>query len=118
MPTPRKGYFLADGSKVGGVTTYISQHLGWGKEALMRWAAKEAGAGRDFGETRDTAARIGTLAHAMAEAHLRKLPTEVPPDTPPEISKPALRAFASFREWERWRDYQVIASEIHLVSER
>ena len=56
MPTPRQGYRLADGTKVPGVTTVISQ-LGWNKNQLLWWAWSEGQAGRDFRDTSGKATR-------------------------------------------------------------
>jgi len=68
---PAHIYINAKGERVPGVTTIISGNLGWNKQALMYWAWNEGVNGRHYRETSQTAADIGTIAHAMVEADLK-----------------------------------------------
>ena len=61
-------YKLASGTKVPGVTTVLSL---LNKPALVKWANNLGLQGIDSNKYRDAAADIGTLAHAMIQAHLQ-----------------------------------------------
>ena len=99
MPTPKKGYYLSDGSRVPSVTTVIGRFKDAG--GLIHWAWKEGSEGRDYRETRDAAASVGTFAHAMVNAHIHNEPAKV-------IAMPGLTesqrehvylAYQAFCEW-------------------
>ena len=72
MPTPREGYYAADGKRVPGVTTVIGRFKDSG--GLIHWAWNEGKEGRDYRDTSGKAADIGTLAHAFVEAKLMGKP--------------------------------------------
>ena len=121
MPTPRKGYFLADGSKVPGTTTVLGRFKDSG--ALLRWAWKR---GKDFPDddlyaTRDEAGGIGTAAHAMVEA---RIDGEDPEGVEELLGLDdagrdrARKAFGNYERWARMSNLQIIAQEMQLVSER
>lgn len=121
MPTPRKGYFLRDGSRVPGTTTIIGR---WKESGgLLQWAFKQ---GRDGAaslyEERDKAADAGTLAHLMVEHHIKGEPDEavaaLSQGHPPEIANKALDAYAAFLTWERHTRLRVVEQEMQLVSEQ
>jgi len=116
MPTPSKGYFLKDGSRVPGASTiagYYKPEPAVGR--LLGWARKEALAGRDHKETLATAADIGTAVHAMIESKIKGLPVICSLD-----DLDAVAAWAAFGEYEKWAakiPLEVIAQEVQLVSE-
>jgi hypothetical protein len=114
MPTPKQGYFLADGTRVPGVTTILGRFKDAGP--LMRWAWEEGRAGRDYRETRQAAADAGTIAHAMVEAEIHGRPF-VMPEVPEDIRAKAQQAYATYREWAAQTKLQPIATEVRLVSE-
>ena len=68
---PTQPYKDRNGKRVPGVTTVIGGNLGWNKGALMYWAWNEGVNGRNFRDTSQKAADIGTIAHAMVEAELK-----------------------------------------------
>jgi len=115
---PTVPYYLADGTRVPGTTTVISTSLGWGKEGLLVWANREGLAGRDHRETRQTAADIGTLAHALVDARIRGVAFERPPTATDEQLRLATLAFNGFEEWFEASRIELVETEMHLVSER
>src|SRR5215475_309408 len=115
---PTVPYYLKDGTRVPGCTTVISTSLGWGKEGLLVWANREGQAGRDHRETRQAAADVGTLAHALVEARIRNVPFERPPTATEEQVRLATLAFNGFEEWFAASRIELVETEMHLVSER
>lgn len=117
MPTPRSGYFLADGTKVPGVTTILGR---WKESGgLLQWAFQvgKSGAATLY-EGRDEAADIGTLAHAMAEERLQgRDPETALVEAKEEQKAPARQAYESFVRWLENQRAEVISAEKPLVSE-
>jgi len=107
MPTPRKGYFLKDGTQVPGTTTICGAYKDSG--ALIHWAWLQGKEGQDYRETRDKAGSIGSAAHAMIEATIRGDPL---PPGPPEAHK----AFDAYQRWAQQSKIEIVANEIQLVS--
>jgi hypothetical protein len=118
MPTPRQGYFLASGERVPGTTTVIGRFKDSG--ALMFWAFAQGKAGKDrLYEEAEKAADIGTLAHAMVEAHLRGSASEdYLASAPTEAVEKADAAFQAYLSWERMTRLSVVEQEMQLISER
>lgn len=119
MPTPRAGYFLADGTKVPGVTTILGR---WKESGgLLQWAFKVGQSGaRSLYEERDKAADIGTMAHAMAEADMKAGDPEAAlamfrPDE--DMANKARTAYGTFRKWRDGLRAEIISAEQPLVSE-
>lgn len=115
---PTRKYRLHDGTPVPGVTTIIGSNLGWNKSQLMYWAWQQGSQGLDFRKTAQTAADAGTLAHAFIEAELKG---KTQPDTsnlPEEVVSLAETAYLAWLEWCQANNFQVLASELSLVSER
>lgn len=56
------------GKRMPSVTTIIGGNLGWNKQVLLKWYAKEFRAGRDPEVTVEKACNTGTLVHAYVEA--------------------------------------------------
>lgn len=128
----RRDYRDAKGRKLPGVTGVIGNTCGWSKEALSRWAAREAATAAaefmlegaaladaiqrakfsPFG-TRDRAAEAGTVAHAMCESYLK---TGIAPDDDPflpsETMVAARAAFERFRAW--WRTVEHLYEVVHV----
>lgn len=116
---PAKGaYKTADGKRVVSITTITGRYDA--KDALIGWAWKEGKAGRDFKETRDDAATVGTAVHDAIEAfytvgsiidptfeHLR---TE-------EMKAQAVLAYGAFLKWDAMTKPTITHAEIPLVSE-
>ncbi len=116
MPTPSKGYFLKDGSRVPGTTTIIQRFKESG--ALMQWAFRQgqSGAPSLYSEA-EKAAEIGTAAHSMVEQAVKG--EEV--TCPIADSEMAAKAWSSFEAYKRWAEnfaVKIVAQEIQLVSEQ
>ena len=123
MPTPSKGYFLADGTtRVPGTTTIIGRFKESG--GLLQWAFKQgqSGALRLYDEA-EKAADIGTIAHAMVEAHLNGVTDDECQEyafskLEDEAAKRAISSFNAFQAWEKNFKMEIVAQEIQLVSEK
>jgi len=69
MPTPKKGYFLKDGTNVPGTTTIIGRFKESG--GLIQWAYNRGKEGLKLYESRDKAAELGTIVHSMVEEYIK-----------------------------------------------
>lgn len=112
---PTQAYYLADGTRVPGVTTVI-KNLGWGTDALLGWARKEALAGRNHRDTMEKAADVGTLAHSLVEANLRGAFVDLSP-FPEDVKDLALTAYRAWMDWRATVSLRVHSLETPLVSE-
>jgi hypothetical protein len=114
MPTPKGGYFLADGTRVPSVTTVIGRF----KEAggLIHWAWNLGKEGKDYREVRDQAADAGTMAHHAVEAWVQG--KEYSFDGDPEVCGKAKKSFEAFLEWASMSNLQITQTEVGLVSEK
>lgn len=130
MPTPRKGYFTADGTRVPGTTTIIGRFKDSG--ALIKWAYRQgreheslAAAGKpapsDLYEVSQAAADIGTAAHAMVEASIKGESPDAALATfnlPADAQDKARSSFAAYTDWASMTRLEIVAQEMLLVSER
>ncbi len=114
---PTIPYKNAKGERVSGVTTIISGNLGWNKGALMYWSWSEGMAKRDFRKTRDKAADAGTVGHYLIDCHVKGVTADVK-NVAPEILGLAETCFLNFLEWADLFQFQAVATEVHLVSEK
>lgn len=107
-------YKLADGKVVPGATT-ITGLLN--KPQLIRWANKLGLEGIDSSKYTDEAAAVGTLAHAMVQAHLvgEKVDTNMFSPVQVELAENSL---LSFFEWWSRHDIEPIICEVPMVSEK
>lgn len=108
-------YRLVDGTIVPSVTTII-QELGWNKNALVAWARREALAGNDPNKVRDQAADVGSLVHALIEAHFKGTEVDLSKYSEQNINK-AKTCFSNFLKWKENHIQEVWYSELQLVSE-
>ncbi len=115
---PTQPYKDRNGKRVPGVTTVIGGNLGWNKGALMYWAWNEGVNGRNFRDTSQKAADIGTIAHAMVEAELKgkdwKKIVDLRNVTDEMIDK-AENAYLAWLEWARTVNFTLVQSELSLV---
>lgn len=119
MPTPKKGYFLADGSRVPGTTTILGRFKDSGP--LIRWAWNEGREGRELYIERDKAGEIGTAAHAMVEASIRNLDPEGCGELAAldeDGKRKARNAFGMYETWASMSKLEIVEQEMMLVSER
>lgn len=114
-------YRNAKGERVPGVTTVINGNLGWNKQALMYWANQQGLDGKHHREVSQTAADIGTIAHAMVEADLKGKEwrdlVDLQGVTAVMIGK-AEKACSAWQEWKSLVNFQLLKSEESLVSEK
>jgi hypothetical protein len=115
-------YVLNNGTYVPGSTTVI-ENLGWNKQALMGWIRKECLAGKDPYKTRDAAASIGTVAHALVEERInhalgkKEFAAIDREEYAPKTMETARLAFQGYLDWEEQNNVEYLHSEVQLVSE-
>lgn len=107
-------YKLEDGTRVPGTTT-ITGLLN--KPQLVSWANKLGLEGIDSSKYVDEAAAIGTLAHAMVQAHLQKEEIDYDRYSKMQIDL-AENSLISFFEWKKRHEILVYQCETPLVSEK
>jgi hypothetical protein len=116
---PPKIYRNAAGKRVPAVSTVLTPYAP-GKEYLMHWAWNEGREGRDYRETRDQLADVGTYAHEAIEADIKGLPYNM--DKIPWVDQQEHdRVAACLSAWKVWKEttsFQLLGSEVELVSER
>jgi len=114
---PAIDYRTKKGGRVSGVTTIISGNLAWNKQALMYWAWNEGKEGRDFRKTRDAAADVGMIAHAMVEGDLKGKPYKPAVGIDKSIIDKAENAYLAYLEFKDVVGLKMIESEKSMVSE-
>ena len=108
---PTREYRLKNGTRVPGVTTVIGGQLAWSKPALLWWAWSQGKEGKDFRETKDEAADLGTRVHALIERQMRG-------QLIGEISTDCESALLAFYEWRDSVKLEATGSEVPMVSEK
>ncbi len=116
---PTKPYFLKCGTRVPGVTTILSAQLAWNKNALMYWAWEQGSNGKNFRETADTEADLGTAVHAAIELEMLGRPgwEEQFKNLSEDQQERGRNAMLGFWEWREAYALQVQDSEASLISE-
>lgn len=112
MARPVRGYKLADGKRVPGVTTITGRYKDSG--GLIHWAWQQGVDGLDYRLSRDAAAGAGTACHALIDAHLKNQPA---PAIEPEFADKAAKGFAAFKEWYGQTMVTIDVTETPMVSE-
>lgn len=107
-------YELADGTKVPGVTTITGV---MNKPALVIWANRLGLKGIDSSKYTDDLAGVGSLAHNIIECYLKKQEVDYSDYTPNQKSL-AENAVLKFFSWEKENRFEVIKSELQMVSEK
>lgn len=138
---PTADYRNAKGERIPGNTTVISSNLGWSKNGLMYWAWQQGRDGKDFRQTRDSAADAGTLCHAMIEHDIKNLPPinmgeyaesllakaaknfvnplgADPAKTVEDLISKAETGFLNYLEWKQGVRLVLKTMEVPLISER
>jgi len=120
---PANIYKNKAGERIPGVTTVIGSNLGWSKGGLMHWAWEEGINGRDYRETRDTAASIGTIAHKMVEYEIKGKKFDWPSmgqqmGANEEQIEQAQNAFNEFVNWRELVKFKLMKSEHLLISDQ
>jgi hypothetical protein len=115
---PKRGYRLANGTKVPGTTTILGRFKESG--GLIRWAYKRGLDGLDLYESRDKAAEIGTIVHDAAEEHIHGsdghalIAERAQTD---EDREKCERAFGAFLRLMTNFRMKPVATEVPLISE-
>jgi hypothetical protein len=116
MPTPKKGYRLADGTRVPGTTTIIGRFKDSG--GLLYWAfaqgkLAEQGVISKLYDKAEEAAEFGTIAHGYIDDHIhgRKVVLDR------ENAQPAVTAYETYLKWEKSYKVDFVDTEMQLVSE-
>lgn len=119
MPTPSKGYYLKDGSRIPGTTTVIGRFKDSG--GLLQWAFNQGKSGaQSLYQEAEKAADIGTLAHSMVELHINgQDPESALSSAKEDFKEKARNAFDQFLKWEKLTKVKLLSKyqEIQLVSE-
>lgn len=111
---PHQKYYTEDGFQCVGVTTVLGV---LNKPALVGWANRLGLEGIEVGRYVDNLADIGTLAHAMIEAHLKGEKFDTSDYSKNQIDK-AENAVLKFFEWEKQHKIKVLSTELQLVSNK
>lgn len=107
-------YKTSDGQKVPGATT-ITGLLN--KPFLITWANRLGLEGIDSTKYRDEAAEVGTLAHAMVQAHLQGETVDETQYTAQQVDL-ASNAVLSFFAWEKSHNLEPLMLEVQMVSDK
>lgn len=93
--------------------------LGRFKDAggLIHWAWQQGIDGKDFRESRDSAATAGTCAHAMVEAHIRGYQFDANKHDAETFAKASV-SFNAFLEWASSSHLKPAQTEVSMVSEK
>jgi hypothetical protein len=110
-------YKNKDKKRVPSVTTVL-KNLGENKGALMHWAWKEGSEGRDYRDSRNQAADIGTYSHLWISADIKGEPFDIDKIDCSDEQRASVQS--CYEAWRVWRDsvkFEMVASEESLVSE-
>lgn len=107
-------YKNAAGQRLPGVTTVLGMLA---KPALLKWAWTLGRDGIELEAARQGAANIGTVAHALCEAHLRGMELDSSNISPAMLGK-AETGFLRFLDFWDKEALRVVATELVMVSER
>jgi ATP-dependent exoDNAse (exonuclease V) beta subunit len=109
-------YINEEGKRVPSVTTIISQHLGWNKNALIAWTKRMMLGGQDSDKVLSEAGDIGTLLHLLIEGHQQGFDVDTK-DYSYNQEKAAMKAFAGYLQWYEKRKFKSLRNELVLVNE-
>ena len=107
-------YYLKDETLVPGATTVTGL---LNKPALVKWANNLGLQGIDSTKYVDKAASIGTLIHALVEAHITGKQADLTEYSPLEVEM-AQNGFNKYLDWEKQHKIEPIFNEKSFVSEK
>ena len=106
-------YYTRDGQLVPGVTTALNILA---KPALVPWANRLGLQGIEVGKYVDAKADIGTCAHYMIECHLKGEKPDLS-EFSPKVVDQAENGYIKFLQWQDGKQFELLGSEMQLVSE-
>ena len=106
-------YYDSRGNKLPGVTTVLNV-TGFKTQGLMYWAWDMGMKGIDFRKARDSAADVGTLAHAMIMSHLRKEELDLSEYSPKDVDQ-AQNCLIKYWDWEKQYNVKPALIEFPLI---
>lgn len=104
-------YRTSNGERVPSVTTILGRFKD--SAGLLRWANTEGLEGRKLYADK-AAVEVGSLVHHMVEASLHGVD---PPSIPDDYSERVSSAFGAWQRWWRVNVFEILATEIPIVSE-
>jgi hypothetical protein len=113
LKKPHQIYKLKNGDRVPGATTVLGE---LNKPALLEWVYKLAMDGKDYKTVRDTAADVGSCAHFICEGYLKGFNPSFE-GINYEIVDKAHQSFKKFAAFWNREEYEMVHSELQLVSE-
>lgn len=112
---PAKVYKTSTGVRVPSVST-ICKHVDPPGEGLLMWAHRVGMSGQSLDEARESAAGIGTIAHACVEGEIRGQGVSLD-DVPAEMRTAVEMSLAAWRSWRASVEPVFLATETSLVSD-
>lgn len=106
-------YKTSNGEPCVGVTTVLSV---MNKPSLIAWANRLGLDGYDVNKYVDALANIGTLIHFLVECDIKNIQPDLNDYTPNEV-KTAQTSFLKWKEWRSRNSFELIASELQIVSD-
>lgn len=106
-------YKTSDGRPCVGVTTVLGV---MNKPQLVNWANKLGLDGYDVTKWVDGLARIGTCIHYLVECNIKEQEPNLDDFTGNEIAT-AKRSFQKWQDWRSKNNFELINSELQLVSD-
>src|ERR1017187_1331381 len=112
-------YKNSKGERVKSVTTIIGGSLGWNKQMLMAWQAREFKSGNDPTLKTQKASDKGTSCHEYISSYFYNRPMEesFKKDFDLDAIVLAERAVEQFKQALKEQEYEILDSELPLVSE-
>lgn len=109
---PSRGYYAQDGTRLPSASTIAGRFKD--SSGLLRWAFQRGRSGaEDLYD--ETALGIGTLVHKCIESELGGVPS---PEIPVRFRAPVESALNAWHEWFLSQNFEIVATEVPLVSER
>jgi len=116
-------YFSKSGEKLPGVTSIISNNLGWNKRGLFYYYWQKGKEGKEYKEVGKEEAKAGTLAHYLIECHIKGVKPDIDGtfaviENREESLKKAELGFKNFLEWTSMVDFNPFLTERICISEK
>lgn len=115
-PGRPKAYKLQGGDRVPSVTTITGRFKDSG--GLIHWAWSQGIEGKDYRETKESAADVGAMVHDWIDAYIHDDQRKAFDSATPAQRGLAEKGFESFLEWSTQVGLEVLETEVPLVSEK